>query len=134
MYVWPTLLQKAVITKSQDFYADLFIEDSANYKIVKIPILKTCELVSEAYRQNFRNHKKSNGETYIEFFLKTEPYFNRWNTSKGLEARHDKLKQLVLVEEFKRCVPDDVKRYLDERSFDDVYQKKCSGSGICADP
>lgn len=46
--VRPTLLQKAVYTKSQDSYADLSIEDSADYKMVKAAILKTCELVSEA--------------------------------------------------------------------------------------
>lgn len=110
---WPTLLQTALKGKAQEAYAALSIEDSADYETVKAAILKAYELVPEAYRQKFRNYRKSDSETFVEFFRRKEHIFNRWSYSKNVESSYHKLKQLILAEEFRRCVPDNIKLYLD---------------------
>ncbi len=56
--VWPLLLQRRLTGKAQDVCTSLSLEDSLNYDMVKTAILRTYELVPEAYRQRFRNHKK----------------------------------------------------------------------------
>ena len=55
-------------------------------------------------------------------------YFDRWVKASNVEGNFDKLKQLVLVEEFKRHVPRDIKVYVDEHKVENVSQ-----AGVLAD-
>ena len=41
-------------------------------------------------------------------------YFDRWCNSREVDTDFEKLRQVILIEEFKRCVRDDIKTYLDE--------------------
>ena len=54
-------------------------------------------------------------QTHVEFARIKESLFDRWCTSKEIEENFVKLRQLILVEEFKNCVSCDVKTYLDEK-------------------
>ncbi len=65
--VWPLLLQCKSTGKAQDVCTSLSLEDSLNYDIVKTAILHAYELVPEAYRKRFRNHKKTSSQTFVEF-------------------------------------------------------------------
>ncbi len=65
--VWPLLLQCKLTGKAQEVCATLSLEDSLNYDMVKVAILRAYELVPEAYRQRFRNHKKNSSQTFVEF-------------------------------------------------------------------
>ena len=93
----------------------LFIDDSAQYDVVKSAILKAYELVPEAYRQKFRSVTKTDNQTHVEFARIKESLYDRWCTSKEIEENFVKLRQLILIEEFKNCVSCDVKTYLDEK-------------------
>ena len=42
---------------------------------------------------------------------------NRWCCSKKIDQTRDKLRQLMLVEEFKRCIQSDVETFLDENKL-----------------
>ena len=75
--VWSTLLQTALKGKAQKTFAALSFDDSSDYDVVKAAILKAYELVPEAYRQKFRNYKKDDKQTYVEFANQTEVYFDR---------------------------------------------------------
>ena len=66
---WPPeshtmLLQSVLIGKAREVYSALSVEQSANYEVVKREILKAYELVPEAYRQQFRELKCKEGQTY----------------------------------------------------------------------
>jgi len=117
---WTLLLQSVIRGKAQEAYTALSVEDSAKYETVKEAILKAYELVPEAYRQKFRYSKKLDSQTYVEFAREKENMFNRWCTSKEINTDYEKLRQLILVEEFKRCVPNDIKTHLDEQKIDDL--------------
>ena len=56
---WAMLLQTALTGKAQKAYTTLSAEDCKNYDTVKKTILQSFELVPEAYRQKFRNQRKS---------------------------------------------------------------------------
>ncbi len=56
--VWPLLLQCKLTGKAQEVCAALSLQDSLDYDVIKTAILRAYELVPEAYRQRFRNHKK----------------------------------------------------------------------------
>ena len=89
-----------------------------NYDNVKELILKAYRLVPEAYRQKFRNSKKENEQTRVEIARTKEQLFDRWCSSKKIGSEHEKLRQLMLVEEFKRCINSDIKSFLDEKQVD----------------
>ena len=112
---WSLLMFGVLKGKAQDAYSSLSRDDCKNYDMVKEAILKAYELVPEAYRQKFRHCRKKENETHVEFAHKKEIYFNRWCLSNGVDD-FENLKQLVLIEEFKRCVHEDIKVYLDEKN------------------
>ena len=115
---WTLLLQSVVIGKAREIYTQLPLDQSSDYDTVKNLILKAYELVPEAYRQKFRNCRKEHDQTHVEFARTKEQLFDRWYSSKDVKSDHAKLRQLMLVEEFKRCIHSDVKSFLDEREVE----------------
>ena len=111
---WTLLLQSVLIGKAREIYTQLGVEQSHHYETVKELILKGYEMVPEAYRQKFRNCKKDSNQTHVEFARNKEQLFDRWCCSKKIDQNYDKLRQLMLVEEFKRCIQSDVKTFIDK--------------------
>ena len=114
--VWTLLLQSVLTGKAREIYSALSVEKSAQYKEVRQAILKAYELVPEAYHQKFRNCVKQESQTYVEAL------FDRWCAAKQVENDFNKLRQLILIEEFKKCLQSDVKMYLDEQKADGLHQ------------
>ena len=110
---WVLLLQSVLVGKAQEIYGSLSVEQSSNYEHVKEAILKAYELVPEAYRQKFRNYLKYDSKTNVEFAREKENLFNRWCHSKEIGQDFKKLKQMVLLEEFKDKVRPDIRSHLD---------------------
>ena len=119
---WTLLLQSVLIGKAREIYTQLGVEQSHHYETVKELILKGYELVPEAYRQKFRNCKKDSNQTHVEFARNKEQLFDRWCCSKKTDQNYDKLRQLMLVEEFKRCIQSDVKTFLDEKQVETLEE------------
>ena len=115
---WTLLLQNVVIGKAREIYTQLSLEQSSDYDKVKELILKAYELIPEAYRQKFRDCRKKHDQTNVEFARTKEQLFDRWRSSKKVGSDHAKLRQLMLVEEFKRCINSDVKAFLDEKEVE----------------
>ena len=69
----------------------------------------------EAYRQKFRSFEKLGCQTYIEFARSKEQLFDRWCHSHKVDKDHNKLRQLILVGEFKKCIHNDVRTFIDEQ-------------------
>ena len=104
--------------EAREIYTPLTVEQSSSYDTVRELILKAYELVPEAYRQIFRNCKTENEQTHVEFTGTKEQLFDRWCSSKKIDSDHEKLRQLMLVEEFKRCINSDIKSFLDEKQVE----------------
>ncbi|KAJ8022797.1 hypothetical protein HOLleu_37791 [Holothuria leucospilota] len=118
---WSILIQSNFTGKAQEVYSALSIEDSMDYDKVKKAILQAYELVPEAYRQKFRKYRKADTQTYVEFAYQKERHFDRWCASKKIST-FDTFRQLMLVEEFKRCVNDDIKTHLEENKADKLSE------------
>ena len=119
---WTLLLQSVLIGKAREIYTQLGVEQSQHYETVQELILKGYELVPEAYRQKFRNCKKDSNQTHVEFARNKEQLFDRWCCSKKIDQNYDKLRQLMLVEEFKRCIQSDVKTFLCEKQVETLEE------------
>jgi len=114
--IWTLLLQSTLIGKAHEVYSALSVSQNLDYEVVKGAILKAYELVPEAYCQQFRDFHKGEQQTYnllgpTKTFLIT-----------GAVLRMSKLHQLMLLEEFKNCLPSSITTHLDERKADDLHQ------------
>ena len=101
---WVMLLQSVLVGKSREIYSQLIVEQAPNYDNVKALILKGYELVPEAYCQKFRSFEKLGSQTYVEFARDKEQLLDRWCHSQKVDKDHNKLRQLILIEAFKRCI------------------------------
>ncbi|XP_036419555.1 uncharacterized protein LOC118803140 isoform X2 [Colossoma macropomum] len=114
--VWPILLQCTLVGKAQEVYSALPIEESLDYEVVKSAVLRAYELVPEAYRQNYRAHSKTANQTYVEFAREKRHLFNKWCNASQVFT-FDQLQELMLLEDFKSCLPENLVVYLNEQKF-----------------
>ena len=112
---WAMLLQSVLLGKAREIYTQLTVEQASSYGTVKELILTGYELVPEAYRQKFRNCIRISNQTYVEFARTKEHLFDRWCSSQKVDKNHDRLRQLILIEEFKRCIHSDVHTFINEQ-------------------
>ncbi|XP_062610561.1 uncharacterized protein LOC134272333, partial [Saccostrea cucullata] len=119
---WPLLLQSAFVGKAREVYSALSLQQSTDYDVIKKNVLKAYELVPEAYRQKFRNYKKFNEQTHVEFAREKQNMFERWCTSKNVGSNFERLKQVILIEEFKNCIHPEIRTYLDEQKVETLEQ------------
>ena len=102
---WTILLQKAFVGKAREIFAQLSVEQSQKYEYVKDVVLRGYQLNPEAYRQKFRNCQRDINQTFVEFARVKQQLFDRWCHSKKVNMDFEKLRQLILIEEFKRHIP-----------------------------
>ena len=112
--IWTLLLQCKMHGKAQDAMGALPVEDSLNYETVKMAILWAYELVPEAYRQKFRGHKKTSAQTYVEFAREKGTLFDKWCATCKV-SDFNALRELILLEDFKRCLSERIVVYLNEQ-------------------
>ncbi len=125
--VWSLMLQCKLTGKAQEVCASLPLEESVQYETVKNAILRAYELVPEHYRQRFRSTKKICVPdicwVYPSHSLNCEKgiLFDRWIKACKV-TDYNSLRELLLNEEFKNCVPERTALYLNEQKFSTVQQ------------
>ena len=119
---WTILLQKAFVGKAREIFAQLSVEQSQKYEYVKDVVLRGYQLNPEAYRQKFRNCQRDNSQTFVEFARVKEQLFDRWCHSKKVNKDFEKIRQLILIEEFKRRIPFHMKTFIDEKQVENLQQ------------
>ena len=115
---WSFLVQTALVGKALRVWSSLSLEDSQNYQKVKDVVLKAYELVPEAYRQKFREHRRQTGQTFLEYANETERLFNEWLRAREVGENFEALKQLILLENFKDNLTRKMKTYLEEQKVE----------------
>ena len=113
---WPTLVQKALKGKGKTTYLTLTTDQSLDYDTVKESVIKCYELTAEYYKNLFRNCKKEIGQNFFQFSHNVKLYFNKWIKAAKVNSL-DELKELIVVEQFLRGIPLDVKVFLCEREI-----------------
>lgn len=116
---WSLLLQCKLVGKAQEVCASLSIEDSLDYDTLKKTVLQAYELVPEAYRQKFRNGEKNANQTYVEFVRDKSVLFDKWCQACNVKSVAE-MRELILLEEFKKCLPERIVVYLNEQKVASV--------------
>ena len=119
---WTILLQKAFVGKAREIFGQLSVEQSQKYEYVKDVVLRGYQLNPEAYRQKFRNCQRDISQTFVEFARVKEQLFDRWCHSKKVNKDFEKLRQLILIEEFKCRIPFHMKTFIDEKQVENLQQ------------
>lgn len=65
--------------------------------------------------RNLEMQKNIDSMTYGEFANLKERYFDNWCRAVKIAGDFDKLRELVLVEDFKRCIDPTLRVFLDEK-------------------
>ena len=97
---WTLMLQSVFVGKAQKVCSELSIEQSSDYEEVKALVLTAYniyELVPESYRQKFRNWKRKQGQTYVDYSKEKELWFDRWYRSLGEEKSFGRLRKSHFV-------------------------------------
>ena len=115
IHKWCAIIQPHLIGKAQKAYNELSVEDLSNFEVLKQNILISYELVPEAYRKMFRMSVKRAKDSYEDFanYLKTT--LNIWLHSVEPNMSVESLKQVILLEQFYDCVPEEMKVYLKDK-------------------
>ena len=113
---WTILIQTVLTGKGALVYSNLAVEESKDYDLVKRTILAAYELTAEGYRQQFRKLQKHPDKTYVEFANDKCRAFMKWINS-CLVKDFDTLCNLMVLEEFKRCIPVDIRLYIEDREI-----------------
>lgn len=116
---WPdsdrVLMLQCVLTgRAQEAYSAICGEDGLDYKAVKAAVLKSYELVPEAYRQNFRNWVKGDKQTNVEFVCDLTCHFQSWCSATKVNSFVG-LCELIILEQFKSAIPQSVSTYVNEQ-------------------
>ena len=69
-----SILQSVLKRKAQEAYT---ISECVDYNCVKNVIFKAYELVPKAYHQKFRNYRRQESQTHVEFGHEKEVYFDK---------------------------------------------------------
>ncbi|KAJ8375793.1 hypothetical protein SKAU_G00063730 [Synaphobranchus kaupii] len=64
---WPLMLQGVLVGKAQVALSSLSLEQSLDYDMVKVAVLRAYEFVPEAYQQKFRQYRNGDRQTFVEF-------------------------------------------------------------------
>ena len=117
---WAFLIQQVITGKAQSVVSALSDDQSFDYETVKSAIFQSYELIPEAYRQRFRNLRRNSGETHVEFVRRKEVALDRWIRSLKIEKSFESLKEVMLVEECKRSMSQEVRTYVNDHDVSDV--------------
>lgn len=108
------LLQTVLVGRAQEAFVALSFVERKSYQSVKEAVLKSYELIPEAYRQCFRNWRKSEKQTHADVARELSSFFNRWRTAEEIDSFND-LCDLVILEQFKNILPKQIATYLNEQ-------------------
>ena len=110
---WASLIHCRLTGKARKVFNGLTPEQAQDFNTLKNAILKVYELVPEAYRQRFRDLTKKEGQSFVEFAQKKKEFLDKWLKAMEVDTM-DKMKELMLIEDFKEMVSKDLRLYLEE--------------------
>ena len=79
------MIHTGVFGKAATVIAAMSQENKFDYDEVKSVILKAYEVRPEAYRQKFRNYRKNEKQTFVEFVDKQSILFDMWVRSENVD-------------------------------------------------
>ena len=104
---WAISLAALLSGKALQIFSALGRAEQRDYEKVKESLLKGFELTEEGFRRRFRQTRIQPGETFPQFGVRVEHYFNRWIELSGVDKTFEGLKDLLMREQIlSSCSPE----------------------------
>ncbi|XP_069975925.1 uncharacterized protein [Penaeus vannamei] len=114
---WVLLVHSAFVGRALEVFSALDLVQSQCYYVVKQAVLNVYKRVPEAYRQDFRYYRKDSKQTFVEFIRQKQLLCKKCVESELDALEYDKLLELFVLEEVKKCMPVKVRSHIDERGL-----------------
>ncbi|XP_077551826.1 LOW QUALITY PROTEIN: uncharacterized protein LOC144166033 [Haemaphysalis longicornis] len=112
--LWAQNLLALLPGEASDVITCLSKEAFESYDEVKEALLRKYRLSPEAFRQRFRFAKKGN-ESRIDFAFRLKADLIEWLKGEEAYDDRDKVVECIALEQFYRCVEDDVRLWLQDK-------------------
>ncbi|XP_075744238.1 uncharacterized protein LOC142803020 [Rhipicephalus microplus] len=112
--LWAQNLLALLPGEVSDALACLSREAFESYDEVKEVLLRRYKLSPEAFRQRFRYAEKGN-ESHVDFAFRLKADLIEWLKGEGVYDDRDKVVECVALEQFYRCIEDNVRLWLQDR-------------------
>ncbi|GFO36280.1 reverse transcriptase [Plakobranchus ocellatus] len=103
--------------RTLDCYGRLTAEQAKDYDKIKEALMKRCDLTEDGYRRKFRTCKPAEGESPDMFIIRIVTYLDRWIEFFKTDKSYEKLKDLIVPEQFMDACPEDLATSLREKDL-----------------
>ncbi|GFN83142.1 hypothetical protein PoB_000964800 [Plakobranchus ocellatus] len=114
---WSLSLCALLTGRALDYYGWLSAEQAKNYDKVKEALMKRYDLTEDGYRRKFRTCKPAEGESPDMFIVRIVTYLGRWIELSKTDKSYEKLKDLIVREQFMDACPEDLATSLREKDL-----------------
>ncbi|GFO35685.1 reverse transcriptase [Plakobranchus ocellatus] len=112
---WSSSLCALLTGRALDCYGRLSAEQAKDYDKVKEALMKRYDLTEDGYRRKFRTCKPAQGESPKTFIVRIVTYLDRWIELSETDKSYEKLKDLIVREQFMDACPEDLATSLREK-------------------
>ena len=96
---WALMLSALLRGKALHVFSTLSKADQRDYKKLREALMKGYDLTEEGFRRKFRQARIQSGETYAQFGVRLDHYFNKWLELSDVGKDFVKLKSLLIREQ-----------------------------------
>ncbi|GFO00798.1 hypothetical protein PoB_002730300 [Plakobranchus ocellatus] len=114
---WSSSLCALLTGRALDCYGRLSVEQAKDYEKVKEALMKRYDLTEDGYRRKFRTCKPAEGESSDMFIARIVTYLDRWIELSKMDKSYEKLKDLIVREQFMNACPEDLATSLREKDL-----------------
>lgn len=114
---WVLLVDTVLVGRAQEVFSAIDASHVNDYEYVKTAVLNVYKKVPEAYRQEFRNARKTDKQSWVEFIRQKQLLFRKWVESSLTTLDFKHLSELVILEDVKNSMPVKVRAHVDERQL-----------------
>ena len=119
--LWPNLLPPLLNVSTRTHYSRLSYEICCSYERTKNALMTACRLTPQAYLKKFRSGHRSGDESFVQFCERLRDIQSYYYQAANI-TDFDSLREADLLEQFLTSLPDDVRKFVDERQPKNVRE------------
>ena len=102
--------------ESPECFSELSLKECCNYDIFKQALPRAYARVPEFHRKQFRTLIKGRCESFSNYAFRLGTCFKAWFDGKQAQEDMRRLKQVLLIEQFVKCLPKELHRWVIEKA------------------
>ncbi|XP_076442803.1 uncharacterized protein LOC143281478 [Babylonia areolata] len=120
---WSSHLLPYLTGIARSLYFALRPEEQNNYDSLRAALMKRFNLTADGYRRKFREARKETGETFEQFIVRLDGYFQKWASLSNKDVNKvEDLKDLIIAEQFMETLSTDLAIRVRERQPANVQE------------